>query len=284
MVSAKTRAVGLLGYPVSHSFSPLLHNAAFHALGLDWVYLAFAVEPSALPAAVAGLRALGFAGANVTIPHKETVMAWLDEIDPLARLIGAVNTIVVREGKLAGYNTDGSGFRRSLEEAGVDPAGKRALVLGAGGAARAVVFTLVQSGCATLLLANRTPERAHELARAVGAFSATPIEVLPWEDRALAEVMPGVDLIINTTSIGMSPHQEGVPLDPELLQPHHLVYDLVYNPLETRLLAAARRRGCRTVSGLSMLLYQGAEAFTLWTGREAPLEVMRETLSRFLMR
>lgn len=282
MLSAKTRVVGLLGYPVSHSFSPFIHNAAFRALGLDLVYLAFGVEPSALPAAVAGIRALGFAGANVTIPHKESIMGLLDEIDPLARLIGAVNTIGIREGKLVGYNTDGSGFRRSLQEAGVDPAGKRVLVLGAGGAARAVAFTLARAGCAALILVNRTLERARELARALEESSPAPVDILPWEDRALAGVLPEVELIINTTSVGMSPHRDEVPLNPDLLQPHHLVYDLVYNPPETKLLELARRRGCRVISGLSMLLYQGAEAFTLWTGREAPLDVMRKTLDSLL--
>ncbi|MGI9953188.1 shikimate dehydrogenase [Moorellaceae bacterium AZ2] len=282
MLTAATRLVGLLGYPVAHSFSPQIHNAAFRALGLDWVYLAFGVQPLLLPAAVAGMKALGFAGANVTIPHKESIMAYLDEIDPLARLIGAVNTIVIREGKLVGYNTDAGGFRRSLEEAGVDPAGKRALVLGAGGAARAVAFTLAQAGCAALTLANRNRDRARELARALEEACCPGVDIFPLEDRALAEVLPGVDLVINTTSVGMNPYREEVPFNPDLLQPHHLVYDVVYNPPETRLLEAARRRGCSVIPGLSMLLYQGAEAFTLWTGREAPLEVMRKTLDSLL--
>ncbi|GFN23285.1 shikimate dehydrogenase [Thermanaeromonas sp. C210] len=284
MFTASTRLVGLLGYPVAHSFSPQIHNAAFRALGLDWVYLAFGVEPSRLPAAVEGIRALGFAGANVTIPHKESIMAYLDEIHPLARLIGAVNTVVSREGKLLGYNTDAGGFLRSLEEAGVDPAGKRALILGAGGAARAVAFALAQARCAALTLANRTEDRAQELARGLGEAGFRAVEVAPWEEGSLAGVIPEVDMVINTTSIGMAPDRERVPLDPGLLRPRQVACDIVYNPPETAFLKGARLRGCLVISGLSMLLYQGAEAFTLWTGREAPVEVMREVLYNLALR
>ncbi|HBT46830.1 MAG TPA: shikimate dehydrogenase [Peptococcaceae bacterium] len=284
MFTAATRLVGLLAYPASHSFSPQIHNAAFRALGLDWVYLAFQVEPSRLPAAVEGIRALGFAGANVTIPHKESITAYLDEIHPLARLIGAVNTVVLREGKLVGYNTDAGGFLRSLEEAGIDPAGKGALILGAGGAARAVAFALARAGCMALILANRTEARARELARALGEAGYRAVEVVPWEEGSLAGVVPAVDMIINTTSIGMSPDREGVPFAPEFLRPRQIVCDVVYNPPETRFLEGARRRGCRVLSGLGMLLYQGAEAFALWTGREAPVEVMREVLYNLALR
>ncbi|MBE3581379.1 MAG: shikimate dehydrogenase [Thermoanaerobacteraceae bacterium] len=284
MFTASTRLVGLLGYPVAHSFSPQIHNAAFRALGLDWVYLAFGVEPSRLPTAVEGIRALGFAGANVTIPHKESIMAYLDEIHPLARLIGAVNTVVSREGKLLGYNTDAGGFLRSLEEAGVDPAGKRALILGAGGAARAVAFALAQARCAALTLANRTEDRAQELARGLGEAGFRAVEVAPWEGGSLAVVIPEVDMVINTTSIGMAPDRERLPLDPGLLRPRQVACDIVYNPPETAFLKEARLRGCLVISGLSMLLYQGAEAFTLWTGREAPVEVMREVLYNLALR
>lgn len=259
-----------------------MHNAAFKALGLDWVYLAFSVEPRWLPAAVAGIKALGFMGVNVTIPYKESILPLLDEIDPLAELIGAVNTVVVKEGKLVGYNTDASGFWRSLKEEGVDPKGRQALILGAGGAARAVAFTLLKQGCSSLYLANRTYHRAQELAKTLEKAGSIPVKAFPLEESSLASILPEVDLIINTTSVGMESKGGELPLEARKLETRHIVYDLVYNPPRTKLLELASSRGCRTISGRSMLLYQGAEAFTLWTGREAPLEVMKEVLDSLL--
>jgi len=259
-----------------------MHNAAFKVLGLDWVYLAFNVEPQWLPDAVVGIRALGFKGVNVTIPHKEAILPLLDEIDPLAKLIGAVNTVVVKEGKLVGYNTDASGFWRSLKEEGVDPQGKEALVLGAGGAARAVAFTLVERGCSKLYIANRTYNRAQELAEALKEAGPVSIEPLPLEEGPLSTILPEVDLIVNTTSVGMGGKGGELPLRADKLEARHIVYDLVYNPPSTKLLEMARSKGCRAISGLSMLLYQGAEALTLWTGREAPIEVMKQVLEELL--
>lgn len=274
--------VGLLGYPVVHSFSPYMHNAAFRALGMDWVYLAFNVEPRLLPAAVSGIRALGFRGVNVTIPHKQAILPFLDEIDPLAKLIGAVNTVVVKEGKLVGYNTDASGFWRSLKEEGVDPRGKRALILGAGGAARAVAYALVKHGCNRLYIANRTYDRARELAETLKKAGETSVEPLSLEEAFLASILPEADLIINTTSVGMETVGGELPITADKLEARHIIYDLVYNPPYTKLLKMASSKGCRAISGRSMLLYQGAEAFTLWTGREAPLEVMKQVVEELL--
>lgn len=277
-VKASTGLVALLGHPVQHSLSPLMHNAAFAAGGQNLVYLAFDVEPGDLVAALAGLKALGFRGANVTVPHKEAVIPYLDVVDPVAARIGAVNTIVNEDRCLKGYNTDGSGFLRSLEEAGFDPAGKRAVILGAGGAARAVAFALATAGCGSLVLANRTPERATELAGALaGAGLPAPV-VYRLGDAGMRSEVEAADLVLNTTSLGMWPRVEETPLPPDWFRPGQWVYDLVYNPLETKFLAGARRRGCRVISGLDMLLYQGAAAFTLWTGREAPVAVMDRVL------
>lgn len=299
-VKASTRLVALLGHPVGHSLSPLMHNAAFNATGLDLVYLAFDVDPGDLPAALAGLRSLGFRGANVTVPHKETIIPCLDVVDPVAARIGAVNTIVNDDRCLKGYNTDGSGFLRSLKEAGFDPEGKRAVILGAGGAARAVAFALATGGCRRLVLANRTPERARELAAAlaVSGYSGAVTFTLPGTGRpgpgdpgaagagnpatGLQDEVAAAHLVVNTTSLGMWPRVETIPLAPGWLQAGQWAYDLVYNPLETRFLREARRRGCRVVSGLAMLLYQGAEAFTLWTGRQAPIAVMDRVLREAL--
>lgn len=277
-VKASTGLVALLGHPVQHSLSPLMHNAAFAAGGQNLVYLAFDVKPGDLAAALAGLKALGFRGANVTVPHKEAVIPYLDAVDPVAARIGAVNTIVNEDRCLKGYNTDGSGFLRSLEEAGFDPAGKRAVILGAGGAARAVAFALAAAGCGSLVLANRTPERATELAGALAGASLPAPVVYRLGDAGMRSEVEAADLVLNTTSLGMWPRVEETPLPPDWFRPGQWVYDLVYNPLETKFLASARRRGCRVISGLDMLLYQGAAAFTLWTGREAPVAVMARVL------
>lgn len=278
-VKASTGLVALLGHPVQHSLSPLMHNAAFAASGQDLVYLAFDVKSNDLAAALAGLKALGFRGANVTVPHKETVIPYLDAVDQVAARIGAVNTIVNEDRCLKGYNTDGSGFLRSLGEAGFDPVGKRVVILGAGGAARAVAFTLA-AGRASLVLANRTPERARELAGALaGAGRPAPV-VYRLGDAGMRPEVEAADLVINTTSLGMWPRVEETPLPPDWFRPGQWVYDLVYNPLETKFLASARRRGCLVISGLDMLLYQGAAAFTLWTGREAPVAIMDRVLRK----
>ncbi|MDK2816198.1 MAG: shikimate dehydrogenase [Moorella sp. (in: firmicutes)] len=278
-VKASTGLVALMGCPVEHSLSPLMQNAAFAATGLDLVYLAFAVTPSGLPAALAGLKALGFRGANVTVPHKEAVIKYLDAVEPTAARIGAVNTIVNEGGRLNGYNTDASGFLRSLQEAGFNPAGMKAVILGAGGAARAVAFALAGAGCTGLTIANRTLERAGHLAAALAGLSVL-VKACALEEEELRPRVEEADLVVNATSAGMAPMEGAVPLPAVWLHAGQWVYDLVYNPLETRFLRDARQRGCRAISGLGMLLYQGAAAFTLWTGKPAPVEVMGEALRK----
>lgn len=279
IVKASTGLVALIGYPVAHSFSPLMQNAAFAAADLDLVYLAFSVIPSDLPAALAGLKALGFRGANVTVPHKEAVIKYLDVVDPTATRIGAVNTIVNENGGLIGYNTDAGGFLRSLQEAGYDPAGKKAVILGAGGAARAVAFALAGAGCTGLTIANRTGERAGHLAAALSGLGI-PVEACTMREDELRPRIEKAEVVINATSAGMVPKEEVIPLPSAWLHAGQWVYDLVYNPLETRFLQEARERGCRVISGLGMLLYQGATAFTLWTGKPAPVKAMEEALRK----
>ncbi|BAF59310.1 MAG: shikimate dehydrogenase [Pelotomaculum sp.] len=285
-ISGRTRVCGIFGCPVEHSFSPAMQNAAFKAAGLDYVYVPFLVRPGHLQAAVEAVRALDMAGVNVTIPHKETVLSFLDEISEEARLTGAVNTIVNRTGRLFGDNTDGKGFLRSLKEnTGFTPAGKTALLIGAGGAARAVAVQLALAGLKKLFLANRSEGRARELAAFLAAQAGTEVEVIPWP-KGESEVLPGravteSDLVVQATSLGMYPRQqETVPLPFELFGPGKVACDLVYNPVETLFLQKAGQAGATAVDGLGMLLYQGALAFELWTGIAAPVGAMREALVR----
>lgn len=283
-ISGRTRVCGIFGHPVEHSFSPAMHNVAFNAVGLDYTYVPFPVTPGSLPAAVAAVKALGLAGVNVTIPHKEAVLPLLDEISEEAGLIGAVNTIVNRSGRLYGDNTDGRGFLRSIKEkAGFTPAGKTALILGAGGAARAVAVQLALSGARRLLLANRSEKRAGELADFIAGKSGVNVEVIPWPNKEFdelpGEALQGADLVVQTTPLGMHPNDsETVPLPFDRFRPGQVACDLVYNPVETRFLQKAGLAGATVVDGLGMLLYQGVLAFELWTGVSAPVEVMREAL------
>jgi shikimate dehydrogenase len=279
MISSSTRLTGLFGHPVSHSKSPQMHNAAFAHLGLDFAYLAFDVLPEQVQVAVDSIRVLGLRGVNVTIPHKMAVIPHLDSVSEEAQLIGAVNTIVNEDGRLIGYNTDGIGYITALrEETGFDVAGKKVLMLGAGGASRAVAGQMALSGAGHLTIAARDLDKAQELADHLSTFAATNGCTF-GEAEELADTY---DLIVNTTPIGMHPHVEQVPFDTARLQAHHLVSDLIYNPRETRFLQEAEARGCRTHGGLGMFIHQGAHAFRLWTGMEAPVDVMRQTVESFL--
>jgi shikimate dehydrogenase len=273
-ITGRTHLVGLLGWPVEHSISPPMHNAAFASLGMDWCYLPFAVAPEALADALRGARALGLRGLNATVPHKQALLALVDDLTPEARAIGAVNTLLFGE-RLTGHNTDAAGFMRALREAGGEPRGCRALVLGAGGAARAVGYGLAAAG-ARLTLLNRTPERAVALAADLGAaLPQARVDAGPLTADALARLAPGVDLVVNTTSVGMWPESDATPWPAEVDYPAGaLLLDLIYNPPETRLMASARSQGARADNGLKMLVHQGAEAFRLWTGVEPPVGVM----------
>jgi shikimate dehydrogenase len=272
-----TRLAGVLGWPLEHTRSPALHNAAYAAAGVDAVYVALPVPPERLAAAVAGLAALGFLGANVTVPHKAAALALCDRLDPVARRAGAVNTLVVEAGgALAGHNTDVAGFRDALDEAapGLAAAGGPAVVLGAGGAARAVLLALADGGM-TVRAVARQPERAEGLRR-LGAA------VLPWTGRGLAEALAGAALLVDATSAALDPAGEAAlpaPVPLERLAAGAVVASLVYHR-EPALLAAARARGFAVLDGGPMLVHQAARAFTLMTGAPAPLAAMRAALRR----
>jgi shikimate dehydrogenase len=271
------RQLGLIGYPVGHSVSPAMHTKAFADQRMNCHYGAWAVEPANLKEAVAGIRALGFLGVNVTIPHKEAVIPLLDEVAPTAAQAGAVNTIVNRGGRLVGYNTDGWGFLSSLEEAGVKLPGLEVVVLGAGGAARAIALGLARSRVARVVISNRTPERAERLAadvsKLVADVSVTAVEALSPEERA---ALIDAGLVVNCTPLGMAGANAGLSAlsDINLLPQQAVVYDTVYTPQETRLLKEARLRGLRAVGGLGMLVHQGACAWEYWFGRRGPVGVM----------
>jgi shikimate dehydrogenase len=271
--SAASTVVGVIGDPVRHSLSPALHNAAFAALGLDWVSLAFAVPPAALEGALAGARALGIRGLSVTMPHKAAVAARMDRLSPTAERLGAVNCVVVEPDGLAGDNTDGEGFLAALRRgAGFDPSGRRCLVVGAGGAARAVLLALARAGATEVIVVGRTPERAQAAADLAGAACRT----------GTASEAGGADLVVNATPVGMAgtpTADELPPVGPELLGPGQLVVDLVYTPRPTRWLALAGRQGAVTLDGLGMLVHQAARQIELWTGRPTPAEAMWQAVS-----
>ncbi|MCG3210805.1 MAG: Shikimate dehydrogenase (NADP(+)) [Anaerolineae bacterium] len=276
-ITGKTTLVGLIGWPVEHSLSPAMHNAAFAQLGLDWAYVPLPVQPSNVRHALQGLAALNFVGVNVTVPHKQAVIRYMDELSDAARIIGAVNTIHLKDGRMLGYNTDAVGFLNSLLEAGCDPKGRRVSVLGAGGAARAVVFALCRAEADAVTVFNRTAERAAFLVDDLAeAFPDSRLAFAPLTSEALRQMDHHVDLVVNTTSVGMSPHPENCPWPEDVPIPNDATFcDLVYNPLETIFLARARLAGAATIDGLGMLVHQGAYAFQQWTGQQPNVEVMR---------
>ncbi len=259
-INGATRVYGLLGRPVAHSLSPAMHHAAFRELGLNAVYVAFPVTD--LAQAAAGLRGLDIGGVSVTIPFKEEIIPLLDEIDPQAARIGAVNTVVNRQGRLVGYNTDWLGALKALEDK-ISLAGRRVLILGAGGAARAIAFA-VQEKEGQAAVTDLDRDKALALARKLWVEVVAPDYLADYP----------AEVLINATPVGMEPGIDDLPLDPSLLNRFGVVMDIVYRPLETRLLREARLRGCQVIDGLQMLIYQGAAQFELWTGRPAPREVM----------
>jgi len=282
-ISGSTGLCGVIGDPIEHTMSPVMHNAAFRETGLDYVYTASRVRSEELGEAIRGMRTLNIRGLNVTIPHKVAVIPFLDEVDVLAEKIGAVNTIVNDNGVLKGYNTDASGFLQALLEKGVDPQGKRVLVLGAGGASRAVSLALGERG-ARLVILNRLEELdwAHELAARIGRLFDTEVKSGELTRDNTAEALAETDILVNTTSVGMSPETDRTPVDADLLRPGLVVFDIVYNPLKTRLLSEAEAAGAETIRGIDMLAWQGALAFEKWTGVQAPVDLMKREAIRLL--
>lgn len=272
-VSGTTRLYGIMGHPVTHSLSPMMHTFAFRQHKLDCIYLPFPVFPAQLAQAVAGVIALGVGGFNVTIPHKEAIIAYVDEVSAAARAIGAVNTVHVRDGRTIGYNTDGEGFLQPLHTLHVPLTEIVTCLLGAGGAARAVAMALLEAGCPVLVLANRTQERAERLVAVLQEyFPEAQVYAVPFAEAASVARQSG--LLINATSVGLH-NADGVLLPDTCFRPGQVVYDLVYRPLYTPLLHAARRSGATIIPGLDMLIGQGAAAFQIWTGLPFPVEAVR---------
>ncbi|HSG30746.1 MAG TPA: shikimate dehydrogenase [Thermodesulfobacteriota bacterium] len=280
-INATTKLYGIFGHPVSHSFSPSMHNAAFEHLGLNCVYLAFDILPENLSTAVESIRQLNVQGVNVTIPHKQEIMNYLDDISDAAKYTGAVNTVHNKNGKLFGHNTDVGGFLKDLEiELGITEfSDVSACLIGAGGAARAVLSGLCMKGIKKIVIANRTISKASDLAQYFSKqFSDTVISSVDLGDeQAVSKHLSESNLLINSSSAGMTGHEElNIALDS--LHKNSSVYDLVYNPKETRLVKDARSLGHNACTGLGMLLYQGAESFELWTGKKAPIDIMKQAL------
>ena len=289
MIDGQTQLVGVMGWPIAHSLSPAMHNAAFDALGLNWRYVAFAVRPGQVGRAIEGLKALGFCGTNVTVPHKEAVIPHMDEIPARVLRFGAVNTVSVdrdAEGDctLKGENTDVEGFVYALRQDGFDPRGKRVLIVGAGGGARGVVCGLCGAGAAEVVVLNRTAERAERL---VADLLAHPCDTkLTWgalTPKALVRQADEFELLVNTTTVGMWP-RAGASIWPDdcPLPTHLTICDLVYRPLETKLLCQAKEAGATAIDGLGMLVAQGVLSFQMWTGQWPPEDVMRAACEAIL--
>lgn len=278
-----TRVFGVMGYPISHSLSPVMHTAAFEALGLDAIYAPFEVRPNQLSPVLQGLQIMGVDGLNVTVPLKERLARLLPgtDLDRVAAALGAVNTLAQRDGRLVGYNTDVEGFRLALVEAmRCDVRKKRVLLLGAGGAARAAAWALAQLGPEALWVANRTAAHATRLARWLRRHAPRlTVEVVPFGRRSTAKALAQADVLVNATSLGLRPG-DALPVDPAAMHKRLMVFDLVYHAPTTALVREARRRGAFAIDGLPMLLYQGAESFRLWWQREPPLDVMRRAVER----
>ena len=280
-ITGHTRLTALLGSPVAHSISPLMHNEAFRLLDLDYTYLCFDVTEDTLPTAVAGLKACGIRGFNLTMPNKNKIVELLDELSPAARLIGAVNTVVNDDGHLTGYNTDGVGYMQAVKDAGYDITGKTITVMGAGGAATAICAQAALDGVKRIhIFARETSRFWSRTQKLVENINSTlPCEAFLHENKdltALAQAISESALLLNATSVGMAPNTDGTIIEnTSLYHPDLIVSDVIYNPRETRFLREAREAGCRTFNGMYMLLYQGAEAFRLWTGQDMPVDKIK---------
>jgi shikimate dehydrogenase len=281
-VSGATRLYGIFGYPIAHSLSPLMHTLAFRYYDLDCLYVPFPVLPERLAAAVAGAVALGVCGFNVTIPHKEAILSYVDEVSAEAEFVGAVNTVRIVDGRTTGYNTDSEGFMQPLRALPLPFTETSVCVLGAGGAARAITMALLQAGCPILAVANRTHSRGERLVMALQErFPHATVCAVPFD--RIEPVARGSRLIVQATSVGLH-HGEGALLPDACFHAGQVVYDIVYRPLHTPLLQAAERRGATVIAGLDMLIGQGAEAFRLWTGRAFPVAIVRRELQALLSR
>ncbi len=276
-ISGRTKVCCVIGNPIEHTLSPVMHNAAFEELNLDFVYLAFRVRTEELRDAIAGARSLGIHGLNVTMPHKTAVMKHVDELSSTARSIGSVNTILNAGGRLVGYMTDGVGAMNALKENGVDLEGKKLLLLGAGGAAKAIAFHVAQKA-KELKILNRTVQKAEALAEVLGKKFNKKVSGNPLSSELVKKELEDANILINATSVGMHPDVARSLVDPSWLRPDLCVMDIIYNPLETKLAKDAKSVGAKVVSGIEMLVYQGVASFEIWTSHPAPVKAMREAV------
>ena len=283
MITGKTRLLAVIGAPIGHSLSPIIQNAALHAAGLDYVYTALPVRADALASAVRGLRDAGIAGFNVTIPFKTEIIPLLDALSEDARRIQAVNTVVIEDGRMVGHNTDVAGFLAGFAERGIALTGKNAVLIGAGGAARAALWGLLRSGVSSVAIGVRSVEKGAALA--ADFTTDGDVRAVSFDDAAWIAACSDADIVVQTTPLGMTPHTEEMPpVDAAMINPSAVVYDLIYTPAETRFLREARARGCETINGETMLVAQGAEAFHLWAGVRPDMELMKRTLREELSR
>ncbi len=279
MITLKTKMIGLLGEPLTFTFSPQMHNATFEALELDYFYRPIEVGKEELYSVVKGLKHMNYAGFNVTKPNKVRILRYLDEVDELAAKIGSVNTVKIVDGRLIGYNTDGEGYVASLkEELDFDPKGKTFTILGAGGAGRAIAFTLGFYGAEKIYITDRMINCSEIVASEINANLRTCAEVFELSDANLKECIDKSDVVINASGIGMMPQVDRTPFSKNLLNKDVIVSDITYNPLKTKFIKEAEEMGCRTHNGVGMLIHQGAKAFEIWTGVEAPIEEMTKTV------
>ena len=279
--TARTKVLCVIGYPIEHSMSPIMHNVAINELKLDFIYLAFNIHPNNLSLAVKGFRVFNIMGINVTIPFKQKITKFLDEIEPMAQKIGAVNTIKNDEGYLIGRNTDAEGAIKAILDAGYSISGKYILLLGAGGAARALAYIMAKEAN-KIVIANRTEKRAIKLANELKKYFNANIEGKNNSASVLKRESKKADILINTTPIGMYPNVQFSPIPTEFLHEDLIVYDIVYNPLETNLIKYATEKGCKTIGGLDMLVNQGALAFEWWTNRKPNVNLMKNKIIEFL--
>lgn len=277
---ATTKLYGLIGSPIDHSFSPSMHNTAFEEKGIDGCYLAFDTNKDTLVEVVEGLKSLGAVGWNVTMPLKTEIVKLCDELSPEAKMISAVNTVVNKDGKLKGYSTDGIGFFRNAKENGFDPKNKKIILIGAGGAARSIAAQAVLEDIKELSIFNRTLEKAEQLEKDIkdeAEKRGVKLKVTALEDQeTLKKDIAEADLIINATSVGMNPDSTEIIFDPDYLNKNNIVADIVYTPNDTKLGVEAKKRGCKTLDGLGMVLWQGAYSFKYWTGEDFPVEIVKE--------
>lgn len=276
-ISGRTRICGVIGDPIEHTLSPIMQNAAFAKLHLDYVFIAMKVKAGELDSAIRGARSLGIHGLNVTMPHKTAVAKLLDRLDADAGFLGAVNTILNINGKLEGYNTDGVGAEKALKENGIKLSGKKALLLGAGGAAKAISLSLARQ-TRELTILSRSPEKARTLAEKLGKTFGRKIVTGSLSPNTIKKSIERTDVLINATSVGMTPHTGESLVEPHWLRSDLSVMDIVYNPLETELAKDAKNAEAKVVSGVEMLVFQGAAAFEIWTNREAPVKTMRDAI------